>query len=109
MQDANHHWITVPVSIPRQGLPEAVIEGDDATVGPGIGVRLPPQFRVRRLGEPREIRQSPYYPDPAAALLVLRLAHPDHGVAGWRSLRSYCACARPSKPADPAAGPTCCR
>jgi hypothetical protein len=80
MQNADGRWVTVPVTIPRQGLPEAVIEGDGATVS-GTDVKLPPRFRVRRLGEPREIRQSPYYPDPAAALLVLRLAHPDHG--GW--------------------------
>ncbi len=78
VQDACRRWVKVPVKIPPQGLRDAFIEGN-APVAGEIGVKRPARFRARRPGESREIRQSPYYPDPAAALLVVRLAHPADG------------------------------
>ncbi|MGR9179742.1 hypothetical protein ACU8OR_30040 (plasmid) [Rhizobium leguminosarum] len=78
VQDADQRWVEVPVRIPPQGLRDSFIEGDPTVPG-RAGVKQPVRFRARRPGEPREIRQSPYYPDPAAALLVIRLAHPADG------------------------------
>lgn len=78
VQDALQRWTNVPARIPPQGLRDAFIEGEPAVPGKA-GAKEPVQFRSRRRGEPREIRQSPYYPDPAAALLVIRLAHPANG------------------------------
>ncbi|MCJ2023159.1 hypothetical protein [Methylobacterium sp. J-067] len=78
VQDAQQRWVKVPVRIPPQGLRDAFIEGEPAVAGRS-GVKQPARFRARRPGESHEIRQSPYYPDPAAALLVIRLAHPRDG------------------------------
>ncbi len=72
-------WTTVPVTMPRQGLRDAVIENEGAMVPDSVGVKPAARIRLRGSAEEVEIRQSPYYPDPAAALVVLRLAHPDTG------------------------------
>jgi len=70
----------LPVKAPRQGLVMAILEDEipearlDKTKT--LGGKLP-RLRVRALGERQEVRQAPYYSDPAACFLVLRLAHPD--------------------------------
>ncbi|QEL21933.1 hypothetical protein FQV39_04580 [Bosea sp. F3-2] len=81
VRNKQNKWANVPVKIPRQGLRDAYIEGDEAIVANSKGVKLPTRFRVRGQREKREIRCTPYYPDPAAAILVVRLVHPEHG--GW--------------------------
>ncbi len=78
VQDRHHRWVEVPVRIPPQGLGEAYIEGGNEVAGE-TSVKQPARLRPRRAGEAREIRKAPYYPDPAAALLVIRLAHPSDG------------------------------
>lgn len=70
---------TLPVNAPPQGLVNAILESDTTggqTAAVSSSAQPIPRFRIRALGEEREVRQMPYYPDPAACFLVLRLAHP---------------------------------
>ncbi|WP_206931460.1 hypothetical protein [Roseococcus thiosulfatophilus] len=74
-------WVNVAASLPRQGLPQAFIEEETRSRTPrgGDDSPLPSRLRLRALRERREVRRTPYFPDPAAAFLVLRLAHPTSG------------------------------
>ena len=73
----------LPIRAPRQGLVSAILEAEtprrDSTEG--VAGQLP-RLGVRGLGQSREVRKAPYYPDPAACFLVLRLAHPER-VNDW--------------------------
>jgi hypothetical protein len=67
------------------GPPEGLTNAFLYESGPALG-RLGPRafatrFRVATLSEGREVRPAPYYPDPAASLMVLRLAHPGQSEA----------------------------
>ena len=85
MEPAGTTLRNVAVRMPRQGLGLAILEADATRPVPRFQNpkrALPPRFRVRRLGEAAERRRTPYYPDPAAACVVLRLARSDDA-GGW--------------------------
>ncbi|MEE1611889.1 hypothetical protein [Microvirga sp. CF3016] len=73
MPDPDRKQRMQPLAIhaPRQGLPNAWLNYEDPP--PGHDVRGQHRFRLGA----GEKRPTPYYPDPAACYMVLRLLHPE--------------------------------
>lgn len=61
---------------PRDGLREVHLDGHAL---PPPAKEGPKRFEVRGPGNPKPVRDLPWYPDPAASLLVLALALPREG------------------------------